>query len=181
MPAVGAVQARPRPRPARGSRPPSASASGGDSGDCLYAIARAFLEWFDTSPSSIGRTTFLGLTEFRAGRDPAACGLASESLCGNGSLMRALPTALIRADPGRRRRESEMISAVTHAQRRCADSCVAYNEIAARPDQQGLQFILDVVRVTLSQRALESSESEQLRQRAVVGDVLGDAYSALAD
>ena len=45
--------------------------------------------------------------------------------------MRALPTALIRADPGRRRRESELISAVTHAHRRCTDSCVAYNEIAA--------------------------------------------------
>lgn len=104
---------------------------GGDSGDCLDAIARAFLEWFDTAPSSIGRTTFLALTELRAGRDPAACGLASESSCGNGSLMRALPTALIRADPERRRRESEMISAVTHAHRRCLDSCVAYNEIAA--------------------------------------------------
>ena len=104
---------------------------GGDSGDCLDAIARAFLEWFDTAPSSIGRTTFLALTELRSGRDPAACGLASESSCGNGSLMRALPTALIRADPERRRRESEMISAVTHAHRRCVDSCVAYNEIAA--------------------------------------------------
>lgn len=52
------------------------------------------------------------------GMDPAACGLVSESSCGNGSLMRALPTALIRADPDRRRRESEMISAVTHTHRR---------------------------------------------------------------
>ena len=104
---------------------------GGDSLECLDGIARAFLEWFDTAPSSIGHTTFRALSELRAGGDPTASGLAAESSCGNGSLMRALPTALIRADPGRRRRESELISAVTHAHRRCTDSCVAYNEIAA--------------------------------------------------
>ena len=106
-------------------------AEGGNSLECLNAIARAFLEWFDTTPQSIGRTTFCALSELRAGGDPAACGLTAESSCGNGSLMRALPTALIRADPERRRRESELISAVTHAHRRCIDSCVAYNEIAA--------------------------------------------------
>ena len=106
-------------------------AGGDDSLECLNAIARTFLEWFDTAPQSIGHTTFCALSELRAVGDPAACGLTSESSCGNGSLMRALPTALIRADPARRRRESELISAVTHAHRRCIDSCVAYNEIAA--------------------------------------------------
>ena len=52
-------------------------------------------------------------------------------MSGNGSLMRTLPTALIRRDPDVRREETEAISAITHANRQCIDSCVAYNEIAA--------------------------------------------------
>ena len=43
--------------------------------------------------------------------------------------MRCIPTALVRADAIIRRRELAEISAVTHAHRRCADSCVAYGEI----------------------------------------------------
>ena len=79
----------------------------------------------------IGGTTHHALWQLRESRDPATSGLTEEASCGNGSLMRALPTALIRPDAQRRRAESAQISAITHAHRRCVDSCVAYNEIAA--------------------------------------------------
>ncbi len=50
---------------------------------------------------------------------------------GNGSLMRALPTALVRPDAGQRVAEARELSAVTHADRRCIDACVAYCDLAA--------------------------------------------------
>ena len=86
---------------------------------------------FDRDLTDIGGTTHHALWQLRESRDPATSGLTEEASCGNGSLMRALPTALIRPDAQRRRAESAQISAITHAHRRCVHSCVAYNEIAA--------------------------------------------------
>ena len=99
--------------------------NGGDS------IAHSFLAWFATSPRDVGGTTSGALTQLRESTDPSTSGLSTERSCGNGSLMRALPMALVRADAERRRAESAQIYAITHAHRRCVDSCVAYNEIAA--------------------------------------------------
>ena len=82
--------------------------------DSLDAIAEEFLAWFDTDPPDVGLTTREALRRLRRDGDPATSGLTSEHSCGNGSLMRALPTALVRADPARRRAESAQISAVTH-------------------------------------------------------------------
>ena len=102
-----------------------------DDGQVLPSVAGAFLDWFDRDLTDIGGTTHHALWQLRESRDPATSGLTEEASCGNGSLMRALPTALIRPDAQRRRAESAQISAITHAHRRCVDSCVAYNEIAA--------------------------------------------------
>ena len=85
----------------------------------------------DTDPPVVGLTTREALRRLRRDGDSATSGLTSEHSCGNGSLMRALPTALVRSDPARRRAESTRISAVAHAHPRCIDRCVAYNEIAA--------------------------------------------------
>ena len=99
--------------------------------ESLEAIAQEFLEWFETDPPDVGITTRQALLQLRHDGNPATSGLTSERSCGNGSLMRALPTALVRSDSTVRQAESAQISVVTHAHRRCVDSCVAYNEIAA--------------------------------------------------
>ena len=86
--------------------------------DSLQAIAEEFLAWFDTDPPDVGLTTREALRHLRRDGDPTTSGLTAEHSCGNGSLTRALPTALVRADPARRWAESAQISAVTHAHRR---------------------------------------------------------------
>ena len=102
-----------------------------DGVDSLHSIAQAFLDWLDTEPRDVGGTTEGALSRLGESGDPTTSGLTDERSCGNGSLMRTLPTALIRSDAERRRTESAQISAITHAHPRCVDSCVAYNEIAA--------------------------------------------------
>jgi len=102
-----------------------------DGVDSLRSIARAFLDWLDTDPRDVGGTTEEALTRLRESGDPTTSGLGCERSCGNGSLMRALPTALVRSDVERRHAESAQISAITHAHPRCIDSCIAYNEMAA--------------------------------------------------
>ena len=106
-----------------------------DDGDLLQSIARRFLSWFgqslDERPRDVGCTTSGALLRLQASGDPTTSGLTGEDSCGNGSLMRALPTALIRVDAEQRRTESAQISAITHAHPRCVDSCIAYTEIAA--------------------------------------------------
>ena len=102
-----------------------------DGVDSLHGIAPAFLVWLDTNPRDVGGTTRAALLRLRESGDPTTSGLTHERSCGNGSLMRALPTALIRSDAERRRAESAQISAITHAHPRCIDSCIAHNEMAA--------------------------------------------------
>lgn len=97
----------------------------------LDKVAENFLDWYGTYPYDIGNATRAALGVLARDGDPTASGLRSEDSCGNGSLMRALPTGLVRADPDRRRREAAEISAVTHAHPVCVDSCVAYVEMAA--------------------------------------------------
>ena len=45
--------------------------------------------------------------------------------------MRALATGLVRSDPSRRADEARQLSAVTHADPRCVDACVAYCDLVA--------------------------------------------------
>ncbi len=102
--------------------------------DGEYALRKAadnFLEWYRSDPEDMGNATRAALGNLARDGDPTASGLRSGDSCGNGSLMRALPTGLVRAGPGPRRRETAEISAVTHAHPKCVDSCIAYNEIAA--------------------------------------------------
>lgn len=99
-----------------------------------YALDKAagnFLDWYETDPLDIGNATRAALDNLTRDGDPTASGLRSEDSCGNGSLMRSLPTGLVRTDPDQRRREAAEISAVTHAHPVCVDSCIAYVEMAA--------------------------------------------------
>ena len=95
----------------------------------LETAADNMLDWFHSGPPDIGGATAEALRRLHRSGDPRNNGATRESSCGNGSLMRCIPTALARPDPGVRRRELAEISAVTHAHPRCVDSCVAYGEI----------------------------------------------------
>ena len=79
-------------------------------------------------PMDVGGATSAGLTLFaRAARqDPRKAG-AGAGRCGNGSLMRCMPTALFARDHERLLQETTLISAITHNDWRCILACVAYN------------------------------------------------------
>ena len=95
----------------------------------LQRVADNMLAWFDSNPRDVGGATSQALGRLERTGDPRKSGSTGEFSCGNGSLMRCLPTALARPDDATRRRELAEISAITHAHVRCVDSCIAYGEI----------------------------------------------------
>lgn len=102
-----------------------------DPDEPITHIAQEFVTWYRSGPPDIGGTTRRALATLATTKDHQTSGVDDDHSCGNGSLMRALPTALVRTDPIQRRRELAEISAITHAHPRCVDSCIAYGEIAA--------------------------------------------------
>lgn len=102
-------------------------------GYSLEDVAARFLVWYMGLPRDIGGRTARALGWLAEWGDPRGSGAAGATGndAGNGSLMRALPTALARADRGQRAREAAEISAVTHADPRCVQACQVYVEIAA--------------------------------------------------
>jgi ADP-ribosyl-[dinitrogen reductase] hydrolase len=99
----------------------------------LKGVAARFLEWYGGCPRDLGALTARALGWLAEHGDARRSGAAANSGddAGNGSLMRALPTALARADRTTRLREAAEISAVTHADPRCVQACQVYVEIAA--------------------------------------------------
>jgi len=103
-------------------------------GYSLERVAERFLAWFDDGPSDVGNTTAISLRQLRiSGPELSgfAAALGRSNSAGNGSLMRCLPTGLVRRDPRIRRAEAVDISAITHADRRCTQACVAYCDLVA--------------------------------------------------
>ncbi len=96
----------------------------------LTGIADAMRGWMDALPPDIGHATRAGLSAYAESGDPRDAG-AGVGSCGNGSLMRCIPTGLLRADPAVRAVESREISAITHDDPICQDACVAYTTIVA--------------------------------------------------
>jgi len=95
----------------------------------LDRVADNMLDWYHTGPRDIGGATARALGRLDRTGDPRSSGNTGERSCGNGSLMRCIPTALARPEPDLRRKELTEISAITHAHVRCTDSCVAYGEV----------------------------------------------------
>ena len=117
----------------------------------LERAADAMLDWYHRGPPDIGGATARAMLRLERTGEPRSSGGTGEYSCGNGSLMRCIPTALARADNATRRTELAEISAVTHAHPRCIDSCVAYGEIvnalldgAAVPDALSAAKALDL-------------------------------------
>jgi ADP-ribosyl-[dinitrogen reductase] hydrolase len=95
----------------------------------LADVADNMLEWFHSRPPDIGGATSSALGRLSRTGNPHSTGNTGERSCGNGSLMRCIPTALARPVAAVRHRELTEVSAVTHAHVRCVDSCLAYGEI----------------------------------------------------
>ena len=107
--------------------------------DLLHAVADRMLDWYDgrwpdrtegSRPRDVGGATETALSTYSRSPDPRRSG-AGPGQAGNGSLMRAIPTAVLVADQQQRIDDAIAISAITHDDTRCTVSCAAYVEIAA--------------------------------------------------
>ena len=153
----------------------------------LGRVAANMLAWFHKGPRDIGGATARALGRLDRTGDPRTSGNTGERSCGNGSLMRCIPTALARPDPDLRRRELIDISAITHAHVQCTDSCLAYGEIvnalleaAEVPDALAAARVLDLhpkVREALDIDA--ALPVERLRTSGYVIDSLACAVWAI--
>jgi len=130
-------------------------------------IARRFVEWFTTDGRGIGRTTRAVLTRLADGEsaETAARAVArdlGDNAAGNGSLMRCAPTGLLRMrDTDARARDSAAISAITHADPRCIDSCMLMNAAIAH-------ILCDTTDAPLLPYLLDASQHLDARVRAAV-------------
>ncbi|CAK7218104.1 hypothetical protein SCUCBS95973_003376 [Sporothrix curviconia] len=118
-----------------------ASGASTDSLGLARAASKHMLQWFNgpwadrpaiSRPSDVGGATARGLmllmrSAASSGElDPRRAG-AGHGSCGNGSLMRCIPTALFATDSTALIAETALLSAVTHNDWRCILACVAYN------------------------------------------------------
>lgn len=102
-------------------------------GYTLKSAADALLAWLQTDPKDVGGTTNAALKHYAEFGDEYACGPAvvTKMAAGNGSLMWSLATGLVVRDPVLRARRAAQLSAITHADKRCIDACIAYTDIVA--------------------------------------------------
>lgn len=106
-------------------------------GYSLNAVAARLRAWYHGNPVDVGGLTALALSDLGAYYEPRESGRVAldqsgkRGGAGNGSLMRALPTALVGSSRKNRLLEAREISAITHADRRCVTACQAYVELAA--------------------------------------------------
>ena len=121
-----------------------------DDGYTLAGAADRMLAWYESGPRDVGGTTAAALSAYRSSGDPHSSGVAVADramAAGNGSLMRALVTGLVRTNPAQRAAEARELSAVTHADRRCVDACVAYCDLTSHllADVEPLDAVTDVI------------------------------------
>jgi ADP-ribosyl-[dinitrogen reductase] hydrolase len=100
-------------------------------GYSLEGVGKHFLAWYETRPRDIGGTTRQALSNLERGVDPRESGINHDRAAANGSIMRCLPTGLVRKNDALRRQESAEISAVTHAEPRCLYACMIYCDVVS--------------------------------------------------
>jgi len=106
-------------------------------GPCIdpEQAARAMLRWLASGPKDVGNLTRTALVLMRDRKVPARMAgrvamAGKAQSAGNGSLMRAAPTGLVRhPDDPLLVGESIALSAITHADERCLGACVAFNGV----------------------------------------------------
>jgi len=106
-------------------------------GYSLHAVAARLHAWYRGNPPDVGGLTSLALKDLSEYHEPQESGRVAldqsgkRGGAGNGSLMRALPTALVGSSRRDRLTEAREISVITHADRRCVTACQAYVELAS--------------------------------------------------
>lgn len=104
--------------------------------ESLDAVAEGFLDWFAGGPADIGNQTRAVLS--RAETQPGQIGAVMSEIsreqaragrAGNGALMRTGVVGLVALDdPGTTAGAAARFAALTHADRRCIESCVIWSE-----------------------------------------------------
>ena len=132
----------------------------------LTRAAHAMTAWLASGPKDVGSLTKQALRLIEDGASPQQAGrlaaIGNFQAAGNGSLMRALPTGIVRAatDP-LLPRESAALSAITHADSRCVAACIVFNTVVsmvlAQPDdvRGALRLAMDAVRHVEVQQLIE--------------------------
>jgi ADP-ribosyl-[dinitrogen reductase] hydrolase len=98
-------------------------------------VARRFADWLAADPFDVGLLTAEAVHGYHHAETPAdAAQTAWEARpeaqsAGNGSLMRYLPPALVYDDRLRLAERTAAVSALTHADPRCVESCVALTRV----------------------------------------------------
>ncbi|RYF08042.1 MAG: ADP-ribosylglycohydrolase family protein [Deltaproteobacteria bacterium] len=155
----------------------------------LNRAVRAMTRWLASGPKDVGTLTQAALRLIENGTSPKQAGrlvaIGNDRAAGNGSLMRALPTGIVRAasDP-QLARESAVLSAITHADPRCIASCIAYNTVvsALLAQPENIRGAL-----TLAKSTVEQAEIQDLIEGALCdlparytnGDGIGFVFLAL--
>jgi len=106
-------------------------------GPCIdpEQAARAMLRWLASGPKDVGNLTRSALVLMRDRKVPARMAgrvamAGKNQAAGNGSLMRAASTGMVRhPDDPLLVGESIALSAITHADERCLGACVAFNVV----------------------------------------------------
>ncbi len=150
----------------------------------LDLAAQAMVEWLETKPKDVGGLTRLALELIRDKRSSAGQA-GKEALClrpgaaGNGSLMRAAPTGLVRGprDP-RLAEESEELSRITHADERCVDACIAFNAVLSSLVHQGPD-VEQALRAALLQLKARNHEVQELVKGVLRNDPPRHAESSI--
>ena len=158
-------------------------------------IADRLLDWYRAGPVDVGNLTrealenlLYGYNFERAGRD-AWESVPENSRLGNGSLMRAAPTGLLRYhDNLRLIGESRVISGITHYDERCKLSCACLNLALAHLLLIGIDGLLAELLefaeprntvIGYAMRAIPSLQPRDLRSSGYVIDTLQTALWAV--
>jgi ADP-ribosyl-[dinitrogen reductase] hydrolase len=137
-----------------------------DGGD----VAERFVAWEASDPFDVGLATRDAIRLLADGADWTEAGQqvwesrSEGQNAGNGSLMRCTPNALaFRGDPETLTRVSRRSSAITHADPRCTDACVAANHLVANL----VAGVDDPLDATLA--ALDEADCEPTIREVVAG------------
>lgn len=162
--------------------------------EALEAVAQRFLDWYTGGPADIGNQTATVLSRARTGEGPLGTRMTAVSedvtsrtgSAGNGALMRTGIVGLVALeDPRRTAAVARRMSALTHADPRCLDSCVLWSEAVRVAVLEGRFDVRAGVRMTADRMwwdvldAAESSPPSAFAKNGFTVTALQAAWSAI--
>lgn len=131
----------------------------------LFGCADSMVEWLQSKPKDVGNQTRMALGLRAEGYDvyswPGEMLARKPGGAGNGSLMRAAPTGLVRKpDDPHLIEETIELSRLTHPDERCIDSCIAFNFVLSSlvHDNGNVEKAFEAAIAALDQRNQEVLE-----------------------